>query len=137
MKGRVTFTALMIPHEDLAMFSWWFSAVHLAFGIFVPRGCEVITSRHPFPRIRHPAAWFRVAAEDTWVDITFGKLEQKLGESNDRTIFCEFRNWAGVYNATPELEEVSANDPLARSLGLGLWRRRCLRLRPGNRSTGI
>lgn len=114
LAGRVTFTALMIPHNDVTIRLKWYWAVRHAFGAFTPHGCEVITWRVPFPHMRHLVAWFWVIGEDVWVDEKFGKLEQNEGENNGRTILCEFRHWNGIYDATPELEEVSAKDPLAR-----------------------
>lgn len=55
-----------------------------------------------------------VTTEDAWVDGKFGKIEENEEGNNGRTILCEFRHWTGVYGVTPELEEVSAKDPLAR-----------------------
>ncbi|KAI3317680.1 hypothetical protein HD806DRAFT_514354 [Xylariaceae sp. AK1471] len=44
-----------------------------------------------------------------------GEWEEKqdVGESAP-TLLCEFRTWNGNFDATPELEETSAKDPLAR-----------------------
>ncbi len=111
LEGRVTFTVLMIPRKDVSMLSTWYADVHRVFGYFTPCGCEVIKRRHPPPHMRHLAAWFMVITEDAWVDGKFGKLEQK---ENGRTILCELRHWTGIYDATTELEEASAKDPLAR-----------------------
>ncbi|KAI1741117.1 hypothetical protein F4680DRAFT_417269 [Xylaria scruposa] len=110
VEGRVTLTALMIPRQEDSMRRTWYEAVKRVFDSFVPRGCEIITGRYPTPRPRYLAAWSWVLTEDAWVDKKFG---QKEGDSG-RTIICEFRTWKGNYDATPELEELSAKDPLAR-----------------------
>ncbi|KAI1172562.1 hypothetical protein F4777DRAFT_507889 [Nemania sp. FL0916] len=114
-EGLLTLTALMIPHRDNSLKWTWLEVVLDAFDWFRPHGCEIIgRGRYGPLRARALATWFWVLNEDAWVDKTFGQAEQTEDGEIARTILCELRPWNGTWDATPELEEVSSQNPLAR-----------------------
>ncbi|GAW12856.1 hypothetical protein ANO14919_022270 [Xylariales sp. No.14919] len=114
LEGRVTITAFLIPHKDESMKRVWYKQVSDVFRGFLPRGSEFIRSHRHF-RWQYLTVWFWVRTEDHWVEKTLGKLENNnQDDENGRTVICEFRLWPRSYNVTPEHEESSAKDPLAR-----------------------
>ncbi|KAI0443420.1 hypothetical protein F4803DRAFT_574490 [Xylaria telfairii] len=97
LDGRITLTAFLIPRKDDSI------------------GGRGINTFHRNFRWQYFTVWFWVLTEDDWVEKSFGKLEQKRqDEEHSRTVICEFRLWPRSYDVTPEHEESSARDPLAR-----------------------
>lgn len=93
--------------------------------MFVPSGSEFLQVRAMLWS-RISVVWFRVLAEDYWVESKFGKLEQTQGSDQGRTVFCHFFPWPARLGGTPEHEEASARDPQARES----WNRAMARVMP-------
>ncbi|KAK4236855.1 hypothetical protein C8A03DRAFT_35238 [Achaetomium macrosporum] len=116
VEDRVTLTAFSVPGKGDEVWGTWRESLKSAFSSFVPRGSEFLQSRVMFWS-RFSAVWFRVLAEDRWVEEKFGKLDEQRHDSEHdqgRTIFCHFFLWRPRFGATPEHEEASAADPRAR-----------------------
>ena len=108
VKGRVTVTIFVVPHQvDDA-----YHKFRNVFNCFCPRGSRFIASpRYSWTRTAN--VWFRVLAEDRWVEEKFGRLEPTQEDSLGRTIFCHFLIWPLRLGATREDEEASVANPEA------------------------
>lgn len=109
LKGRITFTAFEMPYTGGPIPQEWRTTMHDAFNMFVPRGCEDLRNP-PKARMQSWTAW-------AWVNTDLLHLGQRVateGNTTGRGVMCQFRRWNGYSGATPEREEASATNPLAR-----------------------
>ncbi|KAI1345751.1 hypothetical protein F5Y01DRAFT_299569 [Xylaria sp. FL0043] len=115
LQGRITLTAFTLPSNDVSIIESWAEEVYSTIGQFIPEGCEDLFRRWPPMLMRRWTAWAWVDNEDALVDGYFGKLRQEAnlaGYESKPSILCEFRRWNGYAGATPEREEIAAQNPL-------------------------
>lgn len=110
---RVTLTSYLVRGKVDSMFSMYWDTFDPVFRNFVPHGSEFLRRSNMFSFI-YLSVWFLVLAEDHLMEERFGKLDQAQQDSQGRTILCQFFLWPRKNGATPEREEASAADPLAR-----------------------
>ncbi|KAI9369627.1 hypothetical protein BJX61DRAFT_545400 [Aspergillus egyptiacus] len=113
VKGRVTVTTFMVPRKVDNMHQMFYNNFESMFNNFAPHSSRFIT-RHQYSWARISSVWFRVLAEDHWVEEKFGKLELTQEDDQGQTSFCHFFVWPLRLGATQENEEASATDPQAR-----------------------
>ncbi len=115
-EGRVTFTTFLVPRAVDDVVRMWENDFRKPFGRFEPHGFEPRGMYIGF-EVSRPAVWLSVREEDGWVEETFGNVGQTAhgaGEPPGRTLLCYFYTWAPKYRTSPEQEEASVADPLAR-----------------------
>jgi hypothetical protein len=113
VKGRVTVTTFVVPRKVDNVYQMFYDNFESVFNNFAPHGSEFI-ARHQYSWTKTSSVWYRVLAEDHWVEEKFGKLELPQEDDQGRTIFCHLFVWPLRLGATRENEEASAADPQAR-----------------------
>lgn len=111
LQGRITITAFALPSTSTPILQSWYSTVFNAFAHFLPKGCQDLCGHNS--RMHFWASWAWVVSDDIW------QQEEQRVESGDndgghQTVLCEFRRWNGYSGATPEREEESAKNTLAK-----------------------
>ncbi|KAJ0413061.1 hypothetical protein BJY00DRAFT_297446 [Aspergillus carlsbadensis] len=99
VKGRVTVTTFVVPRKVDNVHRMFYDNFESVFNNFAPHGSRFI-ARHQYSWTRTSSVWFRVLAEDHWVEEKFGQLELTQEDNQGWIIFCHFFVWPLGLGAT-------------------------------------